>query len=96
MIDDPFFIRPSGEKDWHDILQPHIGQAVLAAGDGWIQYGIVSKECCIYGAETEMWFSGSVCRFRGLNVTKDVLHDKLKQHFPAHFEWLLFHPEWLL
>lgn len=94
MIDESKILRrPSNTFDWWPTLRPYIGQTVFAAGQDWIQYGMIDQNCCIE-IEREVWFSGGVWRIGGKTLGKEEFFDILMKRNPDHAEFLLFHPEW--
>lgn len=109
MIDDPIKLNEDGPNSWNRLLPKFVGstQFAISSTGRCLYYCDVLKSRCeancykyhfaIYRNSTLNSFvirndDGSIADF---GVTKDQFIDALSDRYPDHFEWLLFHPEWL-
>lgn len=98
MVNDPVITSNEDWPNWPAILKDYVGQRVIviAKDNYWVQCGVVDGEFTIK-QENELWLnSPNNCgRFGGDTVTNEEFLDIMKERYPEHLDWLLFHPELL-
>lgn len=89
------------EEDYQSFYDRHTGDIFCVKLDPKEFAGYV---CCDNGGATAHWaihfslFLGgnhSYFIYNGARVSREEFFDYLRDNHPKHFEWLLFHPEWL-
>lgn len=101
MISDPIFI--GGDNG---LLKQYIGQTIFMASLKKLRYSIISSANGKNISIQDWWsinISGQGHPFYFMSgighnayIPAELFFDGLKERYPQHFEWLLFHPEWLL
>ena len=98
LVNDPVITTNEDWPDWTSIIKDYVGQRVIvtAKDNYWIQCGVIDEEFTIK-EENELWLNSSnnCGRFGGDTVTNEEFLDIMKERYPEHLDWLLFHPELL-
>lgn len=101
MISDPIFIGSD-----NGLLKQHIGQTIFMASKRKLRYAIISSADRKNISMSDWWMIDKSAvkgqTFYYLNgigknyfIPAEMFFDNLKERYPDHFEWILFHPEWL-
>lgn len=100
MISDPIFIGSD-----NGLLKRYIGQTIFMASKRKLRYAIISSADQRNISISDWWIidrSGMGHPFyyfsgigKNYHIPAEMFFDNLKEKYPWHFEWILFHPEWL-
>lgn len=92
MIDDPILLT-GGETDWYSAKASNkrfVRTVFPDTKENLALYHFSETGADIFAiVEKHSYWIGNQ------QVTKETLLDLVMEKYPDHFEWLLFHPEWL-
>lgn len=106
MIDDPIYQDSRdkyGDGYLDDLIEMNNGRDIFIITKPWIMgnglpHQALSLQYCDHGSINchFMIISNGGCTYsvRYKNVSRSECLDFIKDNYPGHFEWLLFHPEW--
>lgn len=101
VIDDPVHLKSA--EIFRQLLRANIGGKVFTISRNKEILSLLLSEVLIldstqllYCTSHAIWVIGKgISRIGYSTVDKDVLFQFIKDDYPKHYEWLLFHPEWL-
>lgn len=104
MVDDPIFIGDDCGIH-NDCLEPFIGQTIMVITSGVLCLELITDKCtvltwnmkwAIFNGRASCYKTNSNLTDNQIACSKAELLDWMKERYPKHFEWILFHSEWLL
>lgn len=100
MISDPIFIGSD-----NGLLKQYIGQTIFMASKRKLRYAVISSTDRKNISMLDWWMidkSGQGHPFyyfsgieKNYSISAEVFFDNLMARYPDHFEWILFHLEWM-
>lgn len=105
MIEDP--IRLWNSDRFKEICNQNIKKAIFAISANGktlsLMFVIGASDDFVFSPTETLWSTTIAYGYQSFymiskrnNPSREEFIDHLRESYPEHFEWLLFHPEWLL
>jgi len=95
---DPVVWAQEEHPHWPDLFRQYIFRDIIIVGhnNSFVRSGMVSDNLYVNNLDENWTISKNwSSRIKGENRDKEDVLDYIRDEFPEHFEWLLWHPELL-